>query len=269
MSTTGSVQLITPSQMKELCSASQQAAPVADADSPSLAKIITDCQRALRCKLPRKYAVVDPLPAGVTEEVVARLARYNMRPVFLPGLEIAENLKLRNWVMPPPRFFQWVRDGRIAKDSATLRRGWYAADFSVGVDCADGTQVFPNDPWAPLIQRLRQQSDDLVGKFDKTPEGSRFAITHDEWIQVVLGFMATELGFPRANLERASELNAIGNLYDPNRGAHNMWIWLADPFEDSARLVGGDRVHGGLASVHYGWHDDRSRRIASRPLVVL
>ncbi len=302
MSKTGSVQTITPSQMKELCSASQQAvptdlpfvmadywehnkgelvrrftevlraAPVADADSPSLAKIIADCQRALRRKFGRQCPVVDPLPASVTEEVVARLARYNMRPVFLPGLEIAENLKLRNWVMPPPHFFQWMRDGKIDKDSsATLRRGWYAADFTLGVDYTDGTQMMPNDPWVPLIARLREEGK--IGRHDETPIGSRFSIVpQDEW-ETLLTYMASlgELQFPRANvrLERYIEFNAIGNLYDSNHGKFNMWELFADSFEDSGRLFGGHRAFGGLAYVNYYWHGSRSRHIAARPLVVL
>jgi hypothetical protein len=285
--------------MKEICSASQQAvptdlpfavadywehnkgelvrrfaevlrsAPVASAESPVLAKIVAGCQRALRRKLPRQYATVDPLPASVTEEVVERLARYNMRPVFLPCLEIAENLKLRNWVMPPAHFYQWVRDGRIAEDAATLRRGWYAADFTLGVDYTDGSQMMPDDPWVPLIMRLRAEGK--VGKYDETPAGSRFSIVpKDEW-ETVLTYMAGELQFPRANvrLERYVEFNAVGNLYDPNRGRFGMWEWFSDTFEDSDRLFGGSRAFGGLASVNCHWSDDRRGSTAGRPLVVL
>ena len=235
-----------------------------------LDQIVSDCQQALRRKLPQKYAFVDPLPASVTEEVVARLARYNMRLVFLPGLEIAEDLKLRNWVMPPPHFYQWIRDGKIAKDAATLRRGWYAADFTLGVDYTDGSQMM-SDPWVPLIMRLREEG--RVGKHDKTPAGSRFSIMpQDEW-ETLLTSMASfgELQFPRANvrLERYIEFNAIGNLYDPNRGKFNMWEWFADQFEDSSRLIGGSRAYGGLAYVSCFWHDYRFRFVAARPLVVL
>ena len=307
MSTTGSVQTITPSQMKELGSAAQQAiptslpfvaagywernksefirkvgellmsAPGVTSGSPLLAKIFADCQWALRRKFGRRCPQVDPLPASVTEEVVARLAarlaRYNMRLVFLPGLEIAEDLKLRklrNWVMPPPRFYQWMRDDKIAKDAATLRRGWYAADFTLGVDYTDGSQMM-SDPWVPLIMRLREEG--RVGKHDKTPAGSRFSIMpQDEW-ETLLTSMASfgELQFPRANvrLERYIEFNAIGNLYDPNRGKFNMWEWFADQFGDSSRLLGGSRGFGGLAHVYYHWHDNRHGLVAARPLVVL
>ena len=250
-------------------------APGVTSGSPLLAKIFADCQWALRRKFGRRCPQVDPLPASVTEEVVARLAarlaRYNMRLVFLPGLEIAEDLKLRNWVMPPPHFYQWIRDGKIAKDAATLRRGWYAADFTLGVDYTDGFQMMPNDPWAALVTRLRSESK--IGKYDETPSGSRFSIVpQDEW-ETLLTYMASfgELQFPRANvrLERYIEFNAIGNLYDPNRGKFNMWVWLADSFGVSYRLLGGVRGSGGLAYVNYDWQDRRGRNVAARPLVVL
>lgn len=248
-----------------------RSAPVASSESPVLAKIVADCQRALRRKFGRRCPVVDPLPASVTEEVVACLARYNMRPVFLPGMEITEELKLRDWVKPPAHFYLWMRDGKIAKDAATLRRGWYAADFTLGVDYTDGTQMMPNDPWVSLITRLRAEGK--VGKHDETPAGSRFSIVpKNEW-ETVLTYMASmgEFGFPRAQvrLERYIEFNAIGNLYDPNCGKFNMWVWLADQFGGSHWLCGGNRDNGGLAGVDYDWAVDRYRYVAARPLVSL
>lgn len=237
-----------------------------------LEQIVADCQRALRRQFGRRHCPeVGPFPASVTEEVVARLARYNMRPVFLPDVEISEDIKLRDWIMPPAHFYQWMRDGKIAKDAATLRYGWYAADFTVGVDYTDGSQMMPNCPWGSLITRLRTEGK--VGKHAETPAGSRFSIVpQGEW-ETVLTYMAStgELEFPRAQvrLERFVEFNAIGNLYDLNRGRFNMWVWLADPFEDSSRLIGGCRDYGGLANVVSYWRDDRSRDIAGRPLVSL
>ncbi len=68
-------------------------------------------------------------------------------------------------------------------------------------------------------------------------------------------------------LERAIEANAIGNLYDPNRGKFNAWEWFEDALEDSFRLFGGRRDDGGLAHVRYYWHGARFSSIAARPLV--
>ena len=304
MPNAGSVQKITSSQMKELCSASQQSVPtdlpfaVADywehnkgelvrkfqavlrsapvnIESLVLTKIVADCQRALRHMFGRRCPEVGPLPASVTEERLEFWGRYNMRPVWFPELDLTEDARLpKRWVRPEAWYYRKLREGKIGetiKDipPTKIRPGWYLADFSVGADYTDGTQVFPNDPFAPLFERLRKEK--LVGKHEETPMGSRFAITHDEWVQTILTYMASELGFPRANLrlERASEFNAIGNIYDPDRGKFNAWVWFADSFVDSDRLVGGGRGHGGLAHVHSFWHDRRIRDIAGRPLVSL
>lgn len=231
-------------------------------------------ERKLSRKLGRHITPYQ-LPQTVTIENLAKWAVLNMQPIFLPEIDLTETARLpKKWVRLGAKFYEWLKAGKIGEAipgvrPTRLRAGWYLADFSVGVDYTNGTQVFPLDPWASLFEHLRREN--LVGKYDETPLGSRFVITHDEWIQVVLSFMASKLGFPRGNLrlERASEFNAIGNLYDSNRGAHNMWVWLADPFEDADRLIGGSRGYGGLAVVDCFWRALRDRRIAARPLVVL
>ncbi len=231
-------------------------------------------ERRLSGKLGR-HVVPYQLPTVVTVENLAKWAAFNMQPIFLPELDLTEDCRLpKRWVRLEAVYYQWLREGKIGEvfpgiSPTKVRPGWYLTDMSVGADYTDGTQVFPDDPWVALFTRLR--SEKLIGGLPETPPGSRFAITHDEWILVVLGFMASELGFPRANLrlERASELNAIGNIYDLNRGKFSMWVWLLDPFEDSLRLIGGLRDDGGLAHVCYGWPGHRVRSIAVRPLVVL
>ncbi len=236
--------------------------------------LASNIERKLSRKF-RRHIVPYQLPAVVTVESLAKWAAFNMQPVFLPEFDLTENCHLpKRWVCLGDWYYQKLREGKIGEifpgvPPTKVRPGWYLADMSIGVDYTDGTQVFPNDPWAALFARLR--SEKLVGGYSKTPPGSRFAITHDEWTQVVLGFMASELEFPRANLrlERASEFNAIGNIYDLNRGKFNMWVWLADLFEDSYRLVGGGRDDGGLACVFFSWLAHRHRDFAARPLVVL
>lgn len=44
--------------------------------------------------------------------------------------------------------------------------------------------------------------------------------------------------------------------------------WLGTNFEDSNRLIGGNRDNGGLANVNYNWSENRNDNIAGRPLVV-
>ena len=219
-----------------------------------------------------KRIIVDPLPSEFTDKNLALWAAFNMKPVFLTGEDISESRVLGGWTKPERWFYQRVTDGSIKRihsdlSPTQLRRGWYLADFTISADYTDGSQVFVNDPLAPIIADLRQKK--LVGRHSNTPNGSRFSITPDEWQDVVLAHVASKLGVTRAQmrLERAIEFNAIGNLYDANRGKFNAWEWFEDHFGDSGRLCGGDRDRGGLADVHDDWRDGRDSGIAARPLV--
>ncbi len=219
-----------------------------------------------------KRVIVDPLPPEFTDKNLAHWATFNFKPVFLPREDIGANRPLKNWTKLGRWFYERVGDGRIKPIHPdlppTLLRGcWHLADFTVSADYTGGSQVFANDPLAPIIADLRQKK--LVGRYNNTPDGSRFSIAPDEWQDCVLAHVASKLGVTRAQirLERAIEFNAIGNLYDPNRGKFNAWEWFEDHFGDFHRLCGGDRGDGGLADVHYCRHVNRSSSIAARPLV--
>lgn len=245
-------------------------APIKLPKSP-LERLVSQTARMLSKRFGKRI-LVDPLPPEFTEENLARWAKFNMRPVFLPGENITEERPLKGWIKLQAWFYKHVKNGYIKPiwqdlSPTMLRRGWYLADFTESVDYTDGSQVFVNDPLAPIIAQLREQK--LVGKFDNTPLGSRFAITSDEWQNVVLTHIASKLGVAwcQTRLERANEFNAIGNLYDSNRGKFNTWEWFQDQFGDSYRLCGGSRGHGGLAFVGDRWSDDRHAYIAGHPLV--
>jgi len=219
-----------------------------------------------------KIIQVHPLPPEFTEWNLAHWATFNFHPVFLPREDIGVNRPLKNWTKTEKWFYDRVSDGKIKPIypdlPPTLLRGcWHLADFTVSADYTDGSQVFLDDPLAPIIADLRQKK--LVGRHNNTSDGSRFSITSDEWQDVVLAHVASKLGVTRAQtrLERAVEFNAIGNLYDPNRGKFNAWEWFEDSVEDSFRLCGGGRDGGGLADVNYDWRDSRYGNFAARPLV--
>lgn len=220
----------------------------------------------------KKRIIVDPLPLEFTDENLAYWATLNLRPVVVPREDIGDNRPLKNWTKLSQFFYDNVRNGKIKPihpdlPPTMLRGCWHLADFTISADYTDGSQVFMNDPLAPIIAKLREQR--LVGNYGNTPMGSRFAITPDEWQDCVLAYIASKLGVTLAQirLERAIEFNAIGNLYDPNRGKFNAWEWFEDAFEGSYRLCGGYRGRGGLANVDGGWRDYRYSSIAARPLV--
>jgi len=232
---------------------------------PEPSELVAEMQKILSRKLDQQI-LVDPLPVLCTVENISLWEKYNLKLVFFPGVDIVPETMLKGYTKPAEWFYRSWRDKKIADSAVTLIRGWYLADFTNSVDYIDGAQEFLNDPFAPIITKLRQEKK--AGKYDQTPMGSRFAITNDEWREVVCPAIAEELGFEpnQVHLERASEFNFIGNLYDANRGKFNAWEWFDDKFEDSNRLCGGNRDNGGLAVVHYD-ADYRSSSIAGRPLV--
>lgn len=230
-------------------------------------EIVAQARRKLK-KFFGRHAQVDPVPGFWTMNFLENAAKYNMHPVFFPELVLSEDLKLKGYTKPAHWLYQQIRADNVSVDAITLKKGWCLADFSVGVDYTDGSQFFPNDSWAPMIEKLRRELK-IVGKHDNTPWGSRFAITPQEWNDVVLAHMASVLQVTRAQtrLERAGEFNFIGNVYDHNRGKFNMLEWFNDPFGASSRLYGGSRERGGLAHFDYGWPAYRDGDVSGRPLV--
>ena len=225
-----------------------------------------DLSQVLASRL-RMPVLVDPIPLEFTPENLARWAEFGLRPVFLPDVEITEDMDIPGWIKLDKWFYYHIRSRKISADSAKLFHGWYLADFSIGTDYTNGTQVFQSDPFSLIIAGLREHGK--IGKCDNTLYGSRFYITNDEWRNVVCPAIAEALGFrpEQVRLERAMEFNVIGNLYDPNRGKYNMWEWFEDIFGDSYRLCGGDRGRGGLSGIGLLWSVFRGGGVVGRPLV--
>lgn len=214
-----------------------------------------------------KRIKVDPLPPEFTEDNLARWeSEFNLKPIFLPDEKINENRKLNNWIKLGECFYQKINQNEIALDSVQLYRAWYLADFTQSVDYTDGSQVFPNDPFISIISELRELG--RVGKHDNTPEGSRFSIAFWEWQGIVCPAIARKLSFKSGHvrLERALEFNAIGNIYDSNRGRFNTWEWFYDKSKTPDRLRGGRSKEGGLSDT-FLWLTNRSDSVAGRPLV--
>lgn len=231
-------------------------------------ELVAMARRKLK-KFSRAWAEqVTAIPERWTPEFLDNAAQYNMRPVFFPDVDINESFRKKGFVKLSDWFYANAKSGDIRGDTPTkLRRGWALADFTIGADYTNGSQVLVSDPWALLVTDLRTKK--IIGKNDVTPLGSRFAITWDEWNDSLLAHMASNLLSTRAqtNLERAIEFNFIGNVYDPSRGRFNMWEWFLDQFEGDSRLYGGYRSLGGLAHVYCLWRDDRHDNVAGRPLV--
>ncbi|MDD5290376.1 MAG: hypothetical protein PHT40_04260 [Patescibacteria group bacterium] len=219
---------------------------------------------------------VDPLPPEFTRVNLERWAKINFRPVFLPKIKIDRNFQAKTgrYIRPENEFYARIEQGEVDKSALELPGCWCLADFSTGVDYTNGTQVFPNDPLAETIARLRQEKK--IGEYSNTPPGSRFSITpRDEWEKVVCPAWREALGGIGANRicrpESCVEHNFIGNVFDSkNRGQFNVWQWFSDKYgkDGSARLFGGTRDVGGLAFVNYCVAGHRDDFAVARPIVI-
>lgn len=217
-------------------------------------------------RLKRKIKV-DPFPPQFTLPFLTRAAEFGQRPVFFPDIEICQDSKFDNFVMPPEDFYNWIRSGQIAPDSAKLKKGWCLVNFTPAIYSTDKVRVYPDDPFAPIIKRLREE-DEIEEYRSSSPLGSRFAITGSEWPKVFAALgLEIEVSPDQINLERCIEYNFLGNVYDPDRGKFNSWESFADLLGDSKRLAGGCCSNGGLAHVESLWVDARIGDLAGRPLV--
>lgn len=233
-------------------------------------RLRTRMERILSKKLGYPISV-DPLPSEFTPENLARWAKMNFRPVFLPKLKIDREFRAINYVKPCEFFYSAIDQRMVGEGALWLPGCWCLADFSIGVDYTDGTQIFPNDPLAETIAQLRQEKK--IDKYDKTPMGSRFSITPVEGENVVCPTVQEVLGIGTNRVcrpESCIEHNFIGNLFDgKNRGHFNIWQWFSDEYGKNGayRLFGGARVFGGLAYVDYDAAGYRYALAFSRPLV--
>ncbi len=231
-------------------------------------QLVIDMESTLSNIFGKKVKVADPPPEFIEENLV-KWAKMNFCPVYLPNERISQDRELKDWIKLKDWFYQQIKEEKIKEDADSLYSGWYLADLTPGVDYNNGIQVFPNDPLSAIITKLREEGK--IGKYDKTPLGSRFSIIpKDEW-PIVCKAVLQELGldskYVACRLERAIESNAIGNLFDENRGKFNIWEWFSDVFDGSFRLFGGYRAYGGLADVYFYWADRRDALVAGRPLV--
>ncbi len=215
-----------------------------------------------------------PIPKEA-EGVVSRVRELGMGGNFaayrLSGTTLEKDSNFPEWkIKPEDWYWEQIANGKIAPGSAKLPDAWILVDKTQRPDYGDGKQLYENDPFGPLLKKLRKEGKILNIK--GIPEASRFGIYHDELTQVVLPEIAKLLGIEssKVRLPKAIEFNILGNQFYPNWGKANTWEWFADNFESSHRfLVGGGSGHGGLAHVRCPWTFGRSAGIGFRPLVVV
>lgn len=232
--------------------------------------IVLYCQSKLASTL-KQPVIVPPPPAIIVPKLLKKLGRFNFALVYFPALDIHIDFRIENgtWIKPNKWFYLNLGPDKIDPAATKIKPGWHAIDLTSSVNYADGIQVFPNDPLEPLITRLRQEKK--IGGFDKTPIGSRFAITGEEWEDVIAPALAQAIGLEPSQatvrLERAIEFNLVGNVYDKPRGKFNAWEWFADLYGLTDRLHGGFQYDGGLSVVSHRPRGDRLDSFAGRLII--
>jgi len=192
-------------------------------------------------------------------------------PHFLPKMELKQNSDVSEWTIRPENWYwQKIREGKVAKDAATLEGIWVIVDGSQKLQYKDGKQMYENDPFAKVLTQLREAKKIQVPDWCKSiPKDSRFGISNDELQTHVNPAIADFLGVQpeQVRLPKAIEFNILGNLAHPEWGKTNTWEWFQDKFRDGCRLIGGDSDYGGLADVNFRVSDGRDGHIGFRPLV--
>lgn len=194
-------------------------------------------------------------------------------PHFLPKIELEQNSDFPGWTVKPEEWYwQKIREGKVARDAATLDGVWVIIDGSQKPQYADGKQMYENDPFAPLLKQLREEGKIQVPYWCKDiPKDSRFGISHDEIRKHVNPAIATLLGVQPEQVGALKEIefNVLGNLAHPEWGNKTTTSeWFQDKFEDGSRLFGGRSDDGGLGDVAYEASGGHYGDLGFRPLVV-
>lgn len=224
---------------------------------------------------------VPPLPPEVTPERVREWRELGFELHYLPEITMAEDRDFPGWRHKPGKrytpgqqygleFYDEIKNGNLAPDSATLPGSWILADSREKPDYQNGKQLYPNDDQiGAILKDLREQG--IIQAFD--PPTSRFNLSWDELHSTELtSRLASLLGVPpdKLRLPRAIEWNYLGNAFHPQWGTTNTWEWLEDSYQGGRRRMrcGGSRG-GGLSGVYWNVPGDRYGYLGFRRLVVL
>ena len=236
-------------------------------------QLVTLEEKALTTFFGKEIVVPQP-PAELfhTLEALNKLGISKIELHYLPQTVLKRNERLPGWkVKPVSWFWRQIEIGKIAEDSATLRKGWYLLDGRGKPNYQGGKQMYEDDYLGPLIQDLRETGK--IHKYPHMPDNSRFGASpyEIEWI-ILPEFAKLIKTSGRVRNMREIEFNVWGNIFHPEWGQSNTWEWFADKFGDNYRLAGGDYKKGGLADVGRSWYMGHGGHmlvtIGFRPLVV-
>ena len=227
-------------------------------------------------------AMIEVLKRGKEQEIGKNLEAH-----FLPHISFSkENIVInghtydypQEWILPRDWFFDNTKPTpptnrgeaeippRIDPQALTITSGWRLIDTTPRPNYDNDKQMYPDDPLAPLLQKLTTD-----GVITPSVPGSRFGISWDQRQQLIDPVIQETLGLPQEATIRVlteGEFNVIGNMFHPEFGQTSTYESLDDQFGSYYRLVSGDSDDGGLADIGYNWSGSRHGFIGFRPLIV-
>lgn len=215
-----------------------------------------------------------PHPPQELLDVQARLKEKGIdifEAHYLPDVVLEKDSQFPGWqVRPDDWFWETINAGVISEDAKRLPGMWILIDGRSRPNYERGTQMYANDPFAPILQDLRKEGRiKIPDNVKHVPRTSGFGVSLDEVESQVIPRVAEEiLGIEsqRVRVPKEIEFNVLGNLHHPEWGQTNTWEWLYDKLGNLSRLIGGHLDGGGLASVRDYYPTFRIDRIGFRLL---
>lgn len=199
-----------------------------------------------------------------TRSRILEVGWKNFAAHFLPDLKWKKKDKFPGWADKPDDEF-WA----VAKNGGDQRRTngiWVLWDTTKRQHYASGMQGYDADQLYPVVARFREQQ--TIGSFrlgDKmVPDGSRFAIRHDEIYEKIFPEIARilKLDTEQIRLPKFIENNVLYNRVYSELGEETTFEWFHDRIEGSKRLVGCGSSSR-LASL-----SNRNSNFGFRPMIV-
>ena len=215
----------------------------------------------------RQRIEVPALPKEAIKEKLEQWEKQGFELHYLPGIGLDKDKDYPGWkAKPEDLFYQLIKNGDIAADSAELKAGWVLIDGRQKPAHDGGKQMYENDALGATLKELRKKG--LIADFKH--QDSRFNISAEELekpevrqaLAKALGVSADKLTVPRG-----IDFNAIGNLHHPEWGKTNTYEWFSDVHKRGPRLYGGNSGYGGLSHVSRSGADTRSDSLGFRFLV--
>lgn len=235
-------------------------------------------QRMLSGFFGREIMVPPPPDALLlTLSKATQIGWIHATPHYFPPITLHKDSEIPNWMQRPgdgakegEGFWEDVKNGRLESSSPTIGEGWMIVDETPKPEYDNGTQMYKNDPFAAILEKLREEGQ--ITQLEHIPKGSRFGISHNE-LHLVSMEIDKLLGYPKDIWIRslfAMEFNILHNIHDPNFGKDSATAeWLIDPWKENTGKAA--RLCGGAIDITYFPHNDDDQdmdRLGFRPVIV-